>query len=483
MSDRYEPVIGLEVHVQLATMSKTFSPSGTVFGAPPNSLTDPTVLALPGALPVLNRTAVAYAVRLGLATGCTIRRRSRFARKHYFYPDLPKGYQISQYDEPLCEHGTVDLELDGAPSSVRLTRIHMEEDAGKNLHEGGGASSRVDLNRAGVPLCEIVSEPDIRSAEEAAAYMRAIRQLVRYLGISDGNMEQGSLRCDANISIRPVGQTELGTRVELKNINSFKFVHKAIDYEIARQGRVLDGGGRVEQETRLWDADKGVTRTMRTKEEANDYRYFPDPDLPPLVIDDALLERERAALPELPAHRRARFVELGLSAEDARALASERALAEYFDAAVDAHGDATAGAKPIANWIQGELLRQLNRDHRDAGDCPVAPAALAELVQLIASGTISGKIAKDVFATMYASGDMPTAIVAREGLTQISDEGAIEQIARTVIAANPAQAAQFRAGKDKVLGFFVGQIMRETKGKANPQLVNDLLRRLLKEDA
>jgi aspartyl-tRNA(Asn)/glutamyl-tRNA(Gln) amidotransferase subunit B len=477
--DRYEPVIGLEVHVQLATHSKTFSPSATTFGAPPNSLTDPTVLGLPGALPVLNRAAVQFAVRLGLASGCTIRRRSRFARKHYFYPDLPKGYQISQYDEPICEGGAVHFLLDGEPHQVRLARIHLEEDAGKNLHQAG-PTSRVDLNRAGVPLCEIVSEPDLRSAEEAAEYMRAIRQLVRYLGISDGNMEEGSLRCDANVSIRPIGDMALGTRVELKNINSFRFVQKAIEFEIGRQARVLDGGGTVVQETRLWDADAGVSQAMRSKEEANDYRYFPDPDLPPLVIDDDLLEHCRKKLPELPAARYARFVgQHGLSPEDARSLTSERPLADYFDATLAAYGD-PAGAKPIANWIQSELLRELNRDGQDIAACPVAPAALARLVTLIEDRTISGKIAKDVFAKMYAGAGTADEIVARDGLQQISDEGALEALVQTIIDAHPQHVAGFRAGKDKLLGFFVGQVMRETKGRANPQLVNELLLRLLK---
>ncbi len=470
--DKYEPVIGLEVHVQLGTASKTFSPSGAHFGAPPNSLTDPVVLGLPGALPVLNRGAVELAVSLGLASGCEIRRTSRFARKHYFYPDLPKGYQISQYDEPVCEGGAVKFLLDGEPHQVRLTRIHMEEDAGKNMH-GGATTSQVDLNRAGVPLCEIVSEPDIRSAAEAAEYMRAIRELVRYLGISDGNMEEGSLRCDANVSIRPIGQEAFGTRVELKNINSFKFVQNAIEYEIARQARVLDGGGEVVQETRLWDVDQGITLTMRSKEEANDYRYFPDPDLPPLVISDAMIDAATAALPELPAAKRARYMDQwGLSADDAKALAGERQVAEWFDAAVAAHGDPATGAKPIANWMQTDA---------NLPDTPVEPGHLAELVTLIADGTISGKIAKDVLQKMIDGGGAPGAIVEREGLKQISDEGAIEAIARAVIDANPKQVEQFRAGKDKVIGFFVGQVMKETRGKANPAMVNELLQRLLRE--
>jgi aspartyl-tRNA(Asn)/glutamyl-tRNA(Gln) amidotransferase subunit B len=478
---RWEPVIGLEVHVQLATRSKAFSASASDFGAGPNSLTDATVLGLPGALPVFNRRALEHALALGLATRSTIRARSRFARKHYFYPDLPKGYQISQYDEPLCERGVVEFLLAGQPHAVRLTRIHLEEDAGKSIHHSS-AASWVDLNRAGVPLCEVVSEPDIHSAEEAAEYMRALRQLVRYLGISDGDMEKGQLRCDANVSVRPCGASALGTRTELKNINSFRFVQRAIEHEIARQIRVLERGGRIEQETRLWDADAGTSRPLRSKEEANDYRYFPDPDLPVLVVDDALLDQVRASLPELPLDRCRRYMDAwGLSEDDARALTAERGLAEFFDAAVAAHGDAQAGAKPLANWIQSELLRELNRDGRDVSACPIEPGHLAELVRLIDSGAISGKIAKDVLAAMYRSGDSPGAVVEREGLAQISDQAALEAIAREIIDANPGQAASYRAGKHQVLGFFVGQVMKATRGQANPKLVNGLLQRLLAE--
>jgi aspartyl-tRNA(Asn)/glutamyl-tRNA(Gln) amidotransferase subunit B len=475
----WEPVIGLEVHVQLATESKAFSGSGTAFGATPNSLTDPTVLGLPGALPVFNDRALVLALRLGVATGCQIRRVSRFARKHYFYPDLPKGYQISQYDEPLCEHGAVGLLLDGAPHQVRLRRIHLEEDAGKSIHAGAG--SLVDLNRAGVPLCEIVTEPDLRSAEEAAEYMRALHQLVCYLGISGGDMEKGQLRCDANVSVRPAGQRALGTRTELKNINSFRFVQKAIEHEIARQIRILESGGQVVQETRLWDSDASTSRPMRSKEEAEDYRYFPDPDLPVLVVDDALLAAVRADLPELPMDRCRRYMDAwGLSADDARTLTAERALSDYFDAAVRAYGD-VAGARAIGNWIQSELLRELNRDGLDASVCPVAPAHLAALVALIEAGTISGKIAKGVFGEMYRTREAPDAIVARQGLRQISDEGALEEIARQVVAANPKQAADYRGGKDKLIGFFVGQVMKQTQGKANPQVINQVLARILAE--
>ena len=482
MTTTWEPVIGLECHIQLATASKLFSASSAAFGGAPNSQTDPPVLGLPGALPVLNERAIDLAVTLGLAVGASIRRRSRFARKHYFYPDLPKGYQISQYDEPLCEGGHIELTVGGVKRAVRLTRIHVEEDAGKNLHQPGSSISLVDLNRAGVPLVEVVSEPDIRSADEAAEYMRTLRQLVRWLGISDGNMEEGSLRCDANVSLRPAGASAYGTRTELKNINSFKFVHNAIEYEIARQAAVLDGGGKVVQETRLWDAERGSSHAMRSKEQAHDYRYFPDPDLPPVVVADRRIDTLRAALPELPAAARERFVnEHGLGDADARVLTEERALAAYFDAAARAHGD----GKKIANWVLSELLRELNRDGRSIGSvdsvesCPVAPERLAELVRLIDDGTISGKIAKDVFGKMYATGDAPRSIVEREGLLQVTDTGAIEAACRAAVAANPKQVEQYRAGKTAMLGFFVGQVMKATGGKANPQLVNETLKRLL----
>jgi aspartyl-tRNA(Asn)/glutamyl-tRNA(Gln) amidotransferase subunit B len=476
----WEPVIGLEVHVQLGTVSKLFSPSSTAFGAGPNSHADPVVLGLPGALPVFNARALEYAIRLGLAAGCTIRQTSRFARKHYFYPDLPKGYQISQFEQPICEGGAIQLLLDGEVHSVRLTRIHLEEDAGKNTH--AGAISLVDLNRAGVPLCEVVSEPDIRSATEAAEYMRALRQLVRHLGISDGDMEKGQLRCDANVSLRPVGVTELGTRTELKNINSFKFVQQAIENEIVRQARILDDGGRIVQETRLWDADKGRSQSMRSKEEAEDYRYFPDPDLPPMIVSDEQLAALTASLPELPMAMYLRFTgEYGLSEDDARTLIGERALAELYESAVRAHPSPNTAAKAIANWVQSELLRELNREGRAVADCPIAPEHLAGLVQLIEAKTISGKIAKKVFATMYATGDAPDQIVEREGLKQITDTGAIETIAREVIDANPGQVAGYRGGKVKLLGFFVGQVMKATGGKANPAAVNEILKRLLSE--
>ena len=459
----WEIVIGLECHVQLATRSKLFSGSSTAFGGGPNSQTDPPVLGLPGALPVLNAHAVELAARFGVAVGATVRPRSRFARKHYFYPDLPKGYQISQYDEPIVEGGHLDI---GA-RRVRLIRAHLEEDAGKNVHQQGGSLSLVDLNRAGVPLLEVVTHPDLRGAEEAAEYMRELRQLVRWLGISDGNMEEGSLRCDANVSLRRPGASEYGTRTELKNINSFKFVQRAIEHEAARQAAILEGGGRVVQETRLWDADRGASQAMRSKEDAHDYRYFPDPDLPPLEVPVELMERVRAELPELPAARRARFVTgYGVTEADARVLTDERDLSEYYEAA--ARG---ADPKKVSSWVQTEVLR--------VGMDKVSAERLGELVRLIDDGTISGKIAKDVFARMVASGDAPREIVEREGLLQVTDTTAIEAAARAVVEANPRQAEQVRAGKAAVLGFFVGQVMKATGGKANPALVNEVLRKIL----
>jgi aspartyl-tRNA(Asn)/glutamyl-tRNA(Gln) amidotransferase subunit B len=473
---KYEAVIGLECHVQLQTRSKAFSSASAAFGANPNSHDDPYTLALPGTLPVLSRAAVAAAIKLGLATQCTIRRRSRFARKHYFYPDLPKGFQISQYEEPLCEHGRVELILDGEVRSVRLTRIHMEEDAGKNMHLSGEPYSLVDYNRAGVPLCEIVSEPDIRSAAEASAYLRAIRQLVRYLGISDGNMEEGSLRCDANVSVRPAGATKLGTKAELKNMNSFKHVEAAIEYEIARQTDVIARGGRVVQETRLWNADKGTSHAMRTKEHAHDYRYFPEPDLPPLVVADEWINEIENSLPELPIPRRERFISgLGLSTYDAGVLTSEPAIADYFEAVLKAGAE----AKMAANWVCSELLARLNRDGKSLHEAPVAAENLAQLLALINDKTISGKIAKDVFDKMWNTGRGARDIVAAEGLTQVTDERAIEDECRRAIGMNPKQVEGYKKGNTKLLGFFVGQVMKATQGKANPEMVNQVLQRLL----
>jgi len=474
----WEPVIGLEVHVQLATATKAFAPVAVAFGAPPNTLTDPTVLGLPGALPSFNAAALAAAVRLGVATDSTIRARSRFARKHYFYPDLPKGYQISQHDEPLCEHGHVDVWHDGARHRVALARIHLEEDAGKLTH--GSASSRVDLNRAGVALVEVVTAPVLPSAELAFAYMKALHRLVRALGVCEGDLEKGHLRCDANVSLRRAGTDALGTRVELKNINSFRFVRAAIEHEIARQARILDGGGQVERETRLWDGTAGLSQSMRGKEEVADYRYLPDPDLPPLVVDDATLAAARAALPELPADRLARFVDAyHLAFDDADLLTSESALGDFLDAAVAAA--TPAHARPLAAWIVNELLRVLAGAPITAS--PVTPAALAELIVAIEDGTISGKLGKDVFAKMIASGDGARAIIARDGLTQISDPAAVRALAEPILAANARQVAAYRSGKDNLLGFFVGQLMKASGGRVNPQLATEIVKALLAGDA
>jgi len=482
MHPKYEVVIGLEVHVQLATKSKVFSWSSTAFGAEPNTETDPVCLGMPGTLPVLNRAAVEAAVRLGLAAGCKIRPRCRFSRKHYFYPDLPKGYQISQFDEPICEGGTIVFRLHGETRRVKLTRIHMEEDAGKNLHAAAGVSF-VDYNRAGVPLCEIVSEPDVRSADEAAEYVRAIRALVRYLGIGDGNMEEGSLRCDANVSLRLHGAKEYGTKAEIKNMNSFKNVRDAVEHEVKRQAALLDRGERVVQETRLWDASRGVTQSMRSKEQAHDYKYFPEPDLPPLVVDETFLARVRATQPELPEDRFTRYTTVeGLSPQDAGVLVADRETAGYFDLVVNSlAAGAAAGApgKRAANWVINEVLARVT-DPRALGDAalPVPAAALAELVKLIEAGTLSGKLAKDVFARMWTERRTAADLVAAEGLTQVSDAGALEDACKRVIAANPGEASRFKENP-KLMGFFVGAVMKETGGKANPKTVNEILRRLL----
>jgi aspartyl-tRNA(Asn)/glutamyl-tRNA(Gln) amidotransferase subunit B len=472
----YEAVIGLEVHVQLATRSKIFSVSSAEFGGEPNQHTDPVCLGLPGALPVLNRQAVDMTVRLGLAVKSHIRPRCRFARKHYFYPDLPKGFQISQYDEPLCEGGAVTFRLDGEVRQVRLTRIHMEDDAGKNIHDSSGVSF-VDFNRAGVPLCEIVSEPDLRSAEEAAEYLRAVRTLVRYLGISDGNMEEGSLRCDANVSIRPRGASRLGTKTELKNINSFKHVRDAIEHEIARQKALVGRGEAVVQETRLWDPDRGMSAPMRSKEEAHDYRYFPEPDLPPVVVDEAWLAAARAVLPELPEARHARLLGLGLSAQDVSVLVAERPIGDYFDRALAA---APAHPKKLANWLINEVLGRV-ADARQLvdPDVPVPPAALAELVELVEQGTLSGKLGKEVFARMWQERRRAGEIVAAESVSLVSDTAVIEEACRRVVERSPDEVARYRGGNAKLMGFFVGNVMKETGGKANPKLVNEILRKLL----
>jgi aspartyl-tRNA(Asn)/glutamyl-tRNA(Gln) amidotransferase subunit B len=476
-ASEWEPVIGLEVHVQLATKSKAFSASAVEFGAPPNSLTDPVVLGMPGTLPVFNRGALELALKLGVATESKIRAKSRFARKHYFYPDQPKGYQISQYDEPLCEDGHLDLILGGELRRVKLQRIHLEEDAGKNMHVG--AISHVDLNRAGVPLVEVVTAPDLRSAEEAAEFMRALHRLVRWLEISEADMEKGQMRCDANVSIRRVGEDRLGTRTELKNINSFRFVQNAVEHEIARQIRILEDGGRIEQETRLWDANAGTSATMRTKEEANDYRYFPDPDLPPMVVDGTLMGTILRSLPELPAARFSRYVrEHGLSADDARTIISDRSLAEYFEATLEVHPGERSG-RTIANWMLTELLGALNADGKEIGDSPMPAPTLSELIRMVEDGTISGKIGKEIFEESYRTGEAPRAIVERRGVQQISDEAALWEIVDRIVGANPKQAEAYAAGKDGLFGFFVGQVMKATEGRANPVITSDLLHKRL----
>jgi aspartyl-tRNA(Asn)/glutamyl-tRNA(Gln) amidotransferase subunit B len=480
----YEPVIGLEVHAQLLTDSKIFCGCSTTFGRAPNENACPVCTGMPGVLPVLNRRVVELAIRAGLATHCEIASSSVLARKNYFYPDLPKGYQISQYELPLCLNGYIDIDIQGQVKRVRLTRIHIEEDAGKNIHDAHGDSSLVDLNRAGVPLLEIVSEPDLRSSDEAGAYLRTLRAIVQYLGVCDGNMEEGSFRCDANVSVRPAGSTALGTKIEIKNLNSFRAVERAIAFEIERQSDALAGGGTLVQETRLWDEAREETRSMRSKESAHDYRYFPDPDLPPLQIDDAWIAEIRAALPELPAARKARFLsEYALSAYDAELLTQRRDIADYFETAVEAH----ANPKALGNWITGDLFRVLKERRLDeqlyVSDFPITAARLAELVGLIDEGKISGRIAKSVFETMLDSDRSPRQIVSEQGLEQVSDLSSIEATVDQVLAANSKQVGQYLSGNEKVYGFLVGQIMKATQGKANPQKVNEILREKLKKGA
>jgi aspartyl-tRNA(Asn)/glutamyl-tRNA(Gln) amidotransferase subunit B len=468
------------VHAQLLTRTKLFCACANRFGAPPNTLVCPVCLGLPGALPVLNRHAVTLALRAALATGCAVQPVSVFERKNYFYPDLPKGYQISQYERPLATGGAVQVAAaGGGERAIRLARIHMEEDAGKLLHEGYPWSrerSGVDLNRAGVPLIEIVTEPDLRGPEEAHAYLTALRAILLFAEVSDCNMEEGSLRCDANVSVRPRGAQALGTRTEIKNLNSFRHVARAIEHEIARQVAVVESGGTVVQETLLWNPDRGETVPMRSKEEAHDYRYFPEPDLPPLEVSAEWIGEARRSLPELPAERRRRFVaEYALPGYDASVLTQERDLADYFEAAARASGN----AKAASNWVMTEILRKLKEDERPLAASPVAPAALAGLVRLVDSGTISGKIAKDVFERMWATGEEAGAIVEREGLTQLSDETALEAVVADVVAGSPEQAASYRGGKAAALGWFVGQVMKKTEGRANPRRVNELLRKAL----
>jgi aspartyl-tRNA(Asn)/glutamyl-tRNA(Gln) amidotransferase subunit B len=476
---KYEAVIGLEVHAQLKTASKIFCGCSTKFGAGPNSQTCPICLGMPGVLPVLNRRVLEMAVKTGLALHCKISPYSRFARKNYFYPDLPKGYQISQYELPLCEQGYLEVAVNGQIKRIGIHRAHMEEDAGKNLHEGLEAASHVDLNRAGVPLLEIVSEPDIRSVDEAVAYLKTLRDILVYLDVCDGNMEEGSLRCEPNLSLRPVGQKEFGTRVELKNINSFRFVQKAMEYELRRQEKVLREGGRVVQETRLWNTEKEITVVMRSKEEAHDYRYFPEPDLVPMMIPADLVEEIRKTLPELPDAKRERFArEYGIPVYDAEVLTISKDLSHYFEACVAVYPQ----PKTVSNWIMTELLRELNNSGQEIADCPIPPERFAGLLKLIDDGTISGKIAKTVFEEMYRTGRFPEEIVKEKGLVQISDAGAIEALIDDVLNAHPNERESYRQGKTQLLGFFVGQVMKRSQGKANPGKVNELLKKKLGEE-
>jgi aspartyl-tRNA(Asn)/glutamyl-tRNA(Gln) amidotransferase subunit B len=475
----FETVIGLEVHAQLKTKSKIFCGCSTMFGAPPNTNTCPVCLGMPGVLPVLNKKVVEYSIKMALATNCTINRTNQFARKNYFYPDLPKGYQISQFELPIAEHGWVEIEVGEADSAVSkrigLTRIHMEEDAGKLIHDEFEPRSYVDLNRTGVPLIEIVSEPDIRSPEEAAAYLKKLHAILRYLDICDGNMEEGSFRCDANISLRPAGQQEFGTRTELKNMNSFRNVQRALEYEVRRQRDILLDGGQVRQETLLWDAEKNMTNSMRGKEEAHDYRYFPDPDLIPVVIDGAWIEEIRQGMPELPDQRKARFMEIfALPHYDAEVLTSSRELADYFEAVHAIYPQ----AKKLSNWIMTELMRELKE--QSISDCRVNPENLASLLRMIDDGTISGKIAKTVFNDMMTSGRDAATLVKEKGLVQMSDVGELQRLVEQILAENPGQVADYKSGKTKLMGFFVGQLMQKTKGKANPKLANELFGKALK---
>ncbi len=482
MVHSYEAVIGLECHAQLLTNSKLFCSCSTKFGEAPNINTCPVCLGLPGALPVLNRIAVGMAVKAALGLNCRLNVESQWARKNYFYPDLPKGYQISQYDRPLAQHGFIEIFVNGTPKRIGVQRIHMEEDAGKSLHEGfqdSGRNTYLDFNRSGVPLIEIVSEPDIRASAEAHDYLARLKQILEFLEVCDGNMEEGSLRCDANVSVRRVGEQKLGTRTELKNINSFRFVQKAIDYEVRRQIEVLERGGRVIQETRLWNSSEERTVSMRSKEEAHDYRYFPDPDLPLLTVDAEWIQTMRRSMPELPEARRHRFIkEYALSEYDAGVLTSTRSLADFFEQTAQLSGHAKTGA----NWIMGDLLRfykDSNTDLKDLSKSPVSPKMLADMIALVEKGTISGKIAKTVMEEMYKTGKEPQKIIEEQGLVQISDTGEIEKIVDKVIEDHPQSVEQYRAGKTGTLGFFVGQVMKSTGGRANPQTVNDLLRKKL----
>ena len=472
----FEAVIGLEVHAQLLTDTKIFCGCSAKFGAAPNSHTCQICLGMPGVLPVLNKKVVEFAMKMALATNCEINKSCSFARKNYFYPDLPKGYQISQYAYPLAEHGYVLLDVDGKQKKIGITRIHMEEDAGKLIHDEHNPVSYVDLNRTGVPLIEIVSEPDMRSSEEAADYLKRLHEILVYLEICDGNMEEGSFRCDANISIRPKGQSEFGTRAELKNMNSFRNVQRALEYEIKRQQYIVENGGTVVQETRLWDDAQGSTTSMRSKEEAHDYRYFPDPDLVPILVDQAWVEKIRKQIPELPLAKRERFVkDYQIPAYDAGVLTADKALADYYEEVVRL----CAKPKVASNWVMGDVLRFLNEEKREIKSCPITPVALAEMISLIDEGTISGKIAKDIVEEMYKTGRQPKKIIEEKGLVQITDEDELIKTITSVMEANPHQLTDYRGGKEKLFGFFVGQVMKATQGKANPQLVNELLKKML----
>ncbi len=485
---QYEAVIGLEIHAQLLTDSKMFCGCSVKFGSEPNTQTCPVCIGMPGVLPVTNKKAIEYVIKTGLAVNCTVSPYSRFARKNYFYPDLPKGYQISQYELPLCERGSVEITVNGESKKIELTRIHLEEDAGKNIHESasgrrldstsgqGGNYSFVDLNRAGTPLMEIVTEPDIRNPQEAVEFIKKLRMILRYINVCDGNMEQGSLRCDANVSVRPAGQKELGVKAEIKNMNSFKFIEKALEYEIKRQVKTLKEGGRIIQETRLWNTDRGITESMRSKEEAHDYRYFPDPDLVPVEVESSMIKEIKAMLVELPDSRKQRFVsQYGLPEHDAELLTSERATAEWFEEAVKSGGD----PKGVSNWMMGDLMRFLNEDNKQIEECALKPGQLVGLLNLIESGVISGKIAKTVFEEMYKTGRDAEVIVKEKGLVQVSNESEIEKVVDEVLKNNQKELERFKAGDEKLLGFFVGQIMKITKGKANPKMVNELLRKKL----
>ena len=472
---QYEAVIGLEVHAQLSTESKIFCSCSTKFGAEPNSQVCPICLGMPGVLPVLNKKALEYAIMAAIATNCTVHNKSRFDRKNYFYPDLPKGYQITQYEQPICTNGYLDIDLDGKTKKIRITRIHMEEDAGKLIHEDSEHYSYVDLNRTGVPLIEIVSEPDMSNAQQAVAYMKKLRSILTFIGVCDGNMEEGSLRCDANISVRPVGSKKLGTKAEIKNVNSFRFVQKAIEYEIERQISVLENGGEIVQETRLFDSSKNVTFSMRSKEEAHDYRYFPDPDLLPVILQDSTINSLRESLPELPHSRYKRFMkDYDLPQSSALILTSTKPLADYFEDSLEFCTD----PKIVANWIINEVLREIG-DEDEIDKLQIRPIEISKLLELVQKGSISGKIAKDVFSQMIETKKSAEQIVKEKDLEQISDEGQLESLVSSLVEKHPDEVKRFREGDKKLLGFFVGLVMKETKGKANPKLINELLRKHL----